>query len=135
MVFSREEETMHKIILTVLLLAYCPLIVAQQALNNDAVIKLVKAGLSDDLIVSTINASPSAFDSSADGIIALKAAGVSDKVVAAVVAPRLPRSPRFQLPRFQFQRHRLLQFRLRRPQQLARHPSLRQSRVRAFQRA
>jgi hypothetical protein len=74
----------NKLLLVVLLLL-CPVIVAQQALNNDAVIKLVKAGLSDDLIVSTINASPGTYDTSANGLIALKAAGVSDKVVGAVV--------------------------------------------------
>ena len=37
--------------------SFCFLLVrvAQQAMNNDSVIKLVKAGLSDDLIVTTIN--------------------------------------------------------------------------------
>jgi hypothetical protein len=75
----------RKNILAAVFLAICPLLVAQQALNNDSVIKLVKAGLSDDLIVSTINGSAGAYDTSADGIIALKTAGVSDKVVAAVV--------------------------------------------------
>ena len=29
------------------------LVFAQQAMNNDSVIKLIKAGLSDDIIVST----------------------------------------------------------------------------------
>lgn len=77
---------MRKSILAFLFLAMCPLAFAQQSLNNDAVIKLVKAGLSDDLIVSTINASPGTFDTSADGIIALKTAGASDKVVAAILA-------------------------------------------------
>lgn len=77
---------MRKNILAALFLAICPLLVAQQALNNDAVIKLVKAGLSDDLIVSTINDSAGAYDTSADGIIALKTAGASDKVVAAIVS-------------------------------------------------
>jgi hypothetical protein len=57
---------------------------AQQTLNNEAVIKLMKAGLSDDLIVSTINSSPGSYDTSADGLIALKKAAVSDKVVAAI---------------------------------------------------
>jgi hypothetical protein len=75
----------NKLLLFVLLLI-CPALVAQQALNNDAVIKLVKAGLSDDLIVSTINASPAAYDTSTDGLIALKAGGVSDKVVGAILA-------------------------------------------------
>ena len=76
---------MRKNILAVVFLAICPLLGAQQALNNDAVIKLVKAGLSDDLIVTTINASPGTYDTSPDGLIALKAAGASDKVVAAIV--------------------------------------------------
>jgi hypothetical protein len=47
---------------------------------------LAKAGLSDDLIVTTINSQAGAYDTSADGLIALKSAGVSDKVVAAIVA-------------------------------------------------
>jgi hypothetical protein len=69
-------------------------------MNNDSVIKLVKAGLSDDLIVSTINASPGTYNTSVDGIIALKTAGVSDRVVSVIVAkaaeaaqPALPLVP------------------------------------------
>ena len=77
---------MRKVLLALVTVACCHLVVAQQALNNDAIIKLVKAGLSDDLIVSTINASPGTYDTSANGLIALKTAGVSDKVVATVVA-------------------------------------------------
>jgi hypothetical protein len=58
---------------------------AQKALNNDGVIKMVKAGLSDDLIVSTINAQPGSYDTSAEGLNALKAAGASGKVLVAIV--------------------------------------------------
>jgi hypothetical protein len=58
---------------------------AQQTMNNDAVIKLVKAGLSEDLIVSTINSQPGTYNTTTDGLIALKKAGVSDKVVGAIV--------------------------------------------------
>jgi hypothetical protein len=76
---------MRKSLIALVFLAFCPLVIAQQSLNNDAVIKLVKAGLSDDLIVSTITASPGAYDTSANGLIALKAAGASDKVVTAIV--------------------------------------------------
>jgi hypothetical protein len=76
---------MRKSFIALVFLAFCPLLVAQQALTNDGVIKLVKAGLSDELIVSTINGSAGQYDTSADGIIALKTAGVSDKVVAAIV--------------------------------------------------
>jgi hypothetical protein len=77
---------MRKSLIALLFLALCPLLVAQQALDNDAIIKLVKAGLSDDLIVTTINTSAGTYNTSVDGIIALKTAGVSDKVVSAVVA-------------------------------------------------
>src|ERR1039458_10395679 len=76
---------MRKCFFTVVFLAFCPLLVAQQALNNDSIIKLVKAGLSDDLIVTTINAQPGNYDTSTDGLIALKTGGASDKVVSAIV--------------------------------------------------
>jgi len=77
---------MRKGFLAVCILAFCTFVAAQQSMNNDAVIKLVKAGLSDDLIVSTINGSPGTFDTSANGLIALKTAGASDKVIAAIIA-------------------------------------------------
>ncbi len=45
-------------IITAVLLLLCPVLFAQEALDNAAVVKLVKAGLSEDLIVTTINPSP-----------------------------------------------------------------------------
>jgi hypothetical protein len=84
----------RKSILAVTLLMLCPLlVVAQQTLNNDAVIKLVKAGLSEELIVTTINSQAGTYDTSADGIIGLKTAGVSDKVVSAIVQKASAASP------------------------------------------
>ena len=76
---------MRKPLIAFAFLAVFPLITAQQTLNNDSIEKLVKAGLSDDLIVSTVNASPGTYDTSADGLIALKKAGASDKVISAVL--------------------------------------------------
>jgi hypothetical protein len=67
------------------LLALCPILAAQQAMNNDSVIKMVKAGLSDDVIIAAVNAEPGSYDVSPDGLVALKASGASDKLVAAVV--------------------------------------------------
>jgi len=67
------------------LLLLCPALIAQQPINNESVTKMVKAGLSADLIVTTINSSPGKYDTSANGLIALKKAGASDKVIAAVV--------------------------------------------------
>jgi hypothetical protein len=77
---------MRKGPIAALLVLACSIAVAQQVMDNDSVIKLVKAGLSDDLIITTINASPGKYDTSADGLIALKGGGASDKVVSAIIA-------------------------------------------------
>jgi hypothetical protein len=58
---------------------------AQESLTNDSVIKLVKAGLSEDLIVQTINSQPGKYALGADDILALKNARVSDKIIAAML--------------------------------------------------
>jgi hypothetical protein len=76
---------MRKSFIALVFLAFCSPLVAQQMLDNASVVKLVKAGLSDDLIVSTINASPGTYDTSTNGVIALKSAGASDKVVTAIL--------------------------------------------------
>jgi len=59
---------------------------AQQALNNEAIVKMVKAGLAEELIVSTIQSQPGSYSLGADDLIALKSAGVSEKILAAMVA-------------------------------------------------
>ena len=71
--------------LSCLLLLLCPVLFAQEILTNDSVAKLVKAGLSEDLVVTTINSSPGKYDTSANALIALKKAGAGDKVVAAII--------------------------------------------------
>lgn len=75
-----------------LLSAFRP-ILAQEVMNNAAVIKLLKAGLSDDLIVNTINASPGKYDTSADALIALHNAGADSKVISAVLMKSRPGPP------------------------------------------
>lgn len=77
---------MRKILIALVAVALSPLLFAQQTLNNEGVIKLVKAGLSDDLVISTINASPGTYDTSVDGLVSLKNGGASEKVIAAIVA-------------------------------------------------
>ena len=76
---------MQKRLLAGLFFVLAPMLIAQQPLNNDSVIKLVKAGLSDDLIITTINASPGNYDTSTTGLISLKGGGASDKVISAIV--------------------------------------------------
>lgn len=77
---------MRKGILAICFLFVCQTLQAQQKpLDNTSIIRLLKAGLSEDLIVSTVNGSPGHYDTSANGLIALKKAGATDKVVAAIV--------------------------------------------------
>src|SRR3569833_1310654 len=76
---------MRKAFLTCLVLLFCPVLFAQETITNDAVIKLLKAGLSEELVVTTINSSPGNYDTSANALIALKKAGAGDKVIAAMI--------------------------------------------------
>jgi len=70
-----------------ILLSLCALVLmAQTALTNDSIIKMVKAGLSDDIVVSTINSQPAKYSTGPDDLISLKSAGVSDKIVGAMIA-------------------------------------------------
>jgi hypothetical protein len=71
--------------LVVLSLVGAAFALAQPALTNDSIIKMVKAGLGDDVVLSTIKAQPAQYSTDPEGLIALKGAGVSDKVIAAMV--------------------------------------------------
>jgi hypothetical protein len=61
-------------------------LLAQELLNNDGVIKLVKSGMTEDLIVSVIQQQPGTYVFGADDFVALKAAGVSEKIINAMLA-------------------------------------------------
>ena len=76
---------MRKLLAVLLPLIFCTFAVAQQALTNDSIIKMVKAGLSDDVVIATVNASPGQYTTTPDALIALKQAGVSENVISAIV--------------------------------------------------
>ena len=57
-----------------------------QTLDNDAVLRMVKAGLGPDVIVTMVQTQPGNYKVGADEMIALKTAGVPDKVIAAMLA-------------------------------------------------
>ncbi len=76
---------MKKAILACVILALCAATALGQGMNNEAVIKMAKAGLGEDIIVSTIKSQPGKYSTTPDDLIALKTAGVSDKVIAAMV--------------------------------------------------
>ena len=54
-------------------------------MTNDSVVRMVKAGLSDDLIVQTIQSQPGQYTTDADALVALKQAGVPDRIISAMV--------------------------------------------------
>jgi hypothetical protein len=58
---------------------------APKAMTNDSVVRMAKAGLSDDLIVQTIGTQPGQYTTDADSLVALKQAGVSERVITAMV--------------------------------------------------
>jgi len=59
--------------------------VMQAKMTNDSVLRMAKAGLSDDLIVQTIGSQPGQYTTDADSLVALKGAGISERVITAMV--------------------------------------------------
>ena len=63
------------------------------ALTVDSVVAMVEAGLSDDLIITRLRKESQAFDLSADDLIRLKKAKVSDAVLKVMLDPKAEISP------------------------------------------
>jgi hypothetical protein len=73
----------------ILAMASCISLQAQtkvQPLNNDAVVKLVRAGFKDKTIIAIIRSRPVQFDLSPDKLISLKHFGVSEQVILTMLA-------------------------------------------------
>ncbi|HXA98869.1 MAG TPA: hypothetical protein VN323_25120 [Candidatus Dormibacteraeota bacterium] len=83
---------MTRVVLTLVLVAAVCLSVpastsiAQEVLTNDSVIQMIKAGLPEAVIIGKIKSTASKFDLKTDSLVGLKKAGVSDKVLEAMVA-------------------------------------------------
>jgi hypothetical protein len=73
----------------VLLLSAFSLQAADKPLTNDDVIAMVQAGLPEGVIIEKIRVSPGQFDTSVEGLVALKKAGVSERIVRVIVNPEL----------------------------------------------
>jgi hypothetical protein len=76
----------NRLLLVAILVAVSTVCAAQQPLNNAAVLKMHAAGLGDDLLTQTINSNPGTYATGVDDLIALKTAGISDKVIGAMIA-------------------------------------------------
>jgi hypothetical protein len=68
------------------LLVFAVSVPAQEILTNNSILKLLQAGIGEDMIVNMINSQPGKYSLGADDIIAWKKAGVSEKVLAAMIA-------------------------------------------------
>jgi hypothetical protein len=58
---------------------------AEVVLTNDTVLKLFKAGIGEDSIVGMVNQQPGIYALSTDDLAALKKAGVTQKIIAAML--------------------------------------------------
>ena len=88
---------MRTTVIAIVFFAICPLVLAQQTLNNDSVIKMVKMGFPQEMIINAINRSPGTYDTSSDGLVALKNAGVGSNVASAMALKGTARAPSLAL--------------------------------------
>jgi hypothetical protein len=94
---------MRRLLTCLLGLALCnSLVLAQTVMTNATVIKMTKAGVAENIIISSIDSHPGTYATDPDDLIALKNSKVSDKVIAAMIAkatgaPSTPNSPN-QIP-------------------------------------
>jgi hypothetical protein len=88
---------MRNLLAVLLLVASCGFVFAQKALTNEDIIKMVKSGLPEDVILQAIEVQPSNFDISAQALIELKQQGVSNgilnKILDVAAARRFAASP------------------------------------------
>jgi hypothetical protein len=68
----------------VLVPALLCLAAAQEALTNDSILKLVKSGLGENLIIGMVQGQPGKYSMTPDEVVKLKEAGVSQKILAAM---------------------------------------------------
>jgi hypothetical protein len=78
----------------ILLLALTVVMAAQDILTNDSVVKLVKSGLGDALIVNMVKTQPGTYSLTPDDVAKLKAAGVSQEILTAMAAKGAANSTR-----------------------------------------
>jgi hypothetical protein len=71
------------------LLCLCALVfvaAAQDTLTNESVVKMVKSGLGENLIISMVQSQPGKYVLNPDELVKLKGAGVSEKILTAMAA-------------------------------------------------
>src|SRR5947209_1276426 len=66
---------------------------AQTAFTNESIIKMLKAGMGEDLVIATIKFQPAHYSIAPNDLIVLKEAGASDKVIEAMITKVTGRLP------------------------------------------
>src|SRR5688500_14593891 len=66
---------------------------AQSSISLDEVIRLSRAGVGEELIVTKVKRGGKAFDLTTEEILELKKSGVSDNVIKTLMDPALPYTP------------------------------------------
>jgi hypothetical protein len=56
-----------------------------EVLTNDSIVQLVKAGMSEEIVINMIKTQPTRFDVGAGGVLALHTNGVSDNIIKEMV--------------------------------------------------
>lgn len=74
-----------KAIISLWVLLSCAGLFGQDPLTNDTVMRLVQAGLGEEVILTMVNTQPAKYSLAAEELIKLKEAGVSDAIIAAMV--------------------------------------------------
>src|SRR6266700_385863 len=84
----------------ILILALTVVAVAQeqQTLNNDSILKMVQAGLGEDLIVTAVRTQPGKYSVNPDELIRLKQAGVSERILTAMLSKGSGATPSAPVP-------------------------------------
>jgi hypothetical protein len=72
---------------------YTVTVLSRQRLTNDSVVKLSRAGFDELFIVERIRSSRTDFDTSVEGLIALKQAGVSEDLIRVMALEDLRKQP------------------------------------------
>jgi hypothetical protein len=73
--------------------AYTVTVLSREKLTNDSIVKLARAGFDELFIIERIHNSRTDFDTSVEGLIALKQAGVSEDLIHVVAQEELRRQP------------------------------------------
>lgn len=77
---------MKKVVKSFVILLFCYYLNAQEVLTNATILKMVKAGLGDDVVAGMVANEPGNYSVDSDSVIALKQGGVSERVITAMVS-------------------------------------------------